>query len=128
MFVKTGAPFDACKEQHRIEVDIKQAGFRSSPRKVHGNVDITGPFSLFGNDVHLNVLTVPSMLRIKAECCLVREEPRNFEDVQFMLRAFADQARYAVRGGVISLDDLNEVAGKDKADAGMRDEISILLE
>jgi hypothetical protein len=86
VFVKTGPHYDACSEHHRIEVDIKQAGFRNSPRKLEGNVYRVGPLDLFDQPIFFDVLGITSMMRVKVECCLTREEQRDFDDVKFMLR------------------------------------------
>ena len=114
IFVKTGPSFDHCKEQHRIEVDIKQAGFRNSPRKLEGNVDQVGPFDLFTTPVHFNVLNIASMMRIKVECCLTREEPRDFDDIKFMLGQHHGDVCRAVEDGIIDPDELAEVIQHEK--------------
>ncbi|KAI5362149.1 hypothetical protein Slin15195_G058010 [Septoria linicola] len=108
-FVKTGPPWDACAEQHTIEVDIKQAGFRKSPRNIHDKVESIGPFDLFGESLHFNVLNIPSMMRIKIECCLTRAEQRDFSDVKWMIRQHTPQILQALQDGIVSDEDLLEV-------------------
>lgn len=151
VFVKTGPEYDAYRETHRIEIDIKQAGnhkwkcsifgsrifffalpmklllycsntslliptgFRRSPRILDGNsVEVVGPFPLFGKALHFNILNIASMMRIKIECCLTREEARDFEDVRFMMTSHGEQVRAAIERGVINEDELYEVLSHEK--------------
>jgi hypothetical protein len=129
IFVKTGPTWDDCREQHRIELDIKQAGFRNSPRKLAGNIDQVGPFDLFKTPVHFNVLNIASMMRIKVECCLTREEQRDFDDVKFMLGKYYGEVRRAVEDGVVDPEELAEVLQHVKiGDDNVRDELMKLLD
>ncbi|SMQ47808.1 unnamed protein product [Zymoseptoria tritici ST99CH_3D7] len=129
VFVKTGRPWDECTEQHRIELDIKQAGFRNSPRRLEGNVDRVGPFDVLGEPVEFNVLGIPSMMRIKVECCLTREEQRDFDDVRFMLRQYSGQVYQAIDEGIVDPEELSEVLGHDKiGDENVRNELVKLVD
>nr|POF17011.1 hypothetical protein CFP56_57827 [Quercus suber] len=109
IFVKTGGIWDACAEEHVIEVDIKQAGFRSSPRKLDEHTEVVGPIDFLGKSLYFNLLDIASMMRIKIECCLSRAEPRDFEDVRYMITSYALQVRQALEAGFLQADDLSEV-------------------
>lgn len=90
-------------------------GFRRSPRILDGNsVQVVGPFPLFGKALHFNILNIASMMRIKIECCLTREEARDFEDVRFMVTSHGEQVRAAIERGVIHEDELYEVLSHEK--------------
>lgn len=54
------------------------------------------------------------MMRVKIECCLTREEARDFEDVRFMMTSHGEQVRAAIEVGVINEDELREVLSKEK--------------
>lgn len=89
--------------------------FRRSPRILDGNsVEVVGPFPLFGKALHFNILNIASMMRIKIECCLTREEARDFEDVRFMMTSHGEQVRAAIERGVINEDELYEVLSHEK--------------
>lgn len=90
-------------------------GFRRSPRILDGNsVEVVGPFPFFGKALHFNILNIASMMRIKIECCLTREEARDFEDVRFMMTSHGEQVRAAIERGVINEDELYEVLSHEK--------------
>lgn len=54
------------------------------------------------------------MMRIKIECCLTREEARDFEDVRFMIASHGEQVRAAIEAGVINEDNLHEILSNGK--------------
>lgn len=116
-FVKTGSPWDKCTTQHRIEVDFKQAGFRGAPRKIAENADRIGPFDFFGQPLHFNVLNIPSMMRIKVQCCLTRAEQRDFDDVRWMTLSDPATVRATVLDGIVTEDDMVEVLENPKLGA-----------
>lgn len=145
IFVKTGAPWDACAEKHSIKVDIKQAGqscllhcaayftvitanciffegFRKSPLNIDENIEVVGPFDLFGQALYYKILNIASMMRIKIECCFTHEEPRDFQDVKFMITSYASEVRKALGAGILEEEDLYEVLQHEKlGDENVRD-------
>ena len=103
-------------------------GFRGSPRHLDGSIEAVGPFDLFGKPLYFNILNISSMVRIKVECCLTREEPRDFEDVKFMVNGHTPEVRKALITEVVDEEDLYEVLQHEKmGDKSVRDKLMKML-
>jgi hypothetical protein len=69
------------------------------------------------------------MMRIKVECCLTREERRDFEDVKFMILKYSKQVLEAMRIGVVDEDELREVLENKKVgNKAVRERLASVVE
>jgi hypothetical protein len=69
------------------------------------------------------------MMRIKVECCLTREERRDFEDVKFMILKYSKQVLETMRIGVVDEDELREVLENKKVgNKAVRERLASVVE
>lgn len=89
-------------------------GFRSSPRNLDNSAETVGPFEFFDQTLYFDILNVIAMMKIKMECCLTREEPRDFEDVKFMITRHASEVKQALVAAVLDEEEMHEVLQHEK--------------